>query len=62
LIFPSRALYRSLKGYLILETGFSLISKNGSSNELKHQTKKIENLSPGIIFKSEYLFFGKKYS
>lgn len=50
-----------LKDSQLIKNKFSLISRNGSSNEVRHRTEKIESLSPGMLSKSEYLFFGKKY-
>lgn len=49
-----------LKDFQLIENKFSLISKNGSSNELRHRTEKIESLSPGMLFKSESLSFWEK--
>jgi hypothetical protein len=44
-----------LKDFQLIENKFSLISKNGLSNELKHRSEKIESLSPGMLSKSESL-------
>jgi hypothetical protein len=44
-----------LKDFKLIENKFSLISKNGLSNELKHRSEKIESLSPGMLSKSESL-------
>jgi hypothetical protein len=49
-----------LKDFQLIENKFSLISKNGSSNKLRHRTEKIESLSPGMLFKSESLSFWEK--
>jgi hypothetical protein len=51
-----------LKDSQLIENKFSLISKNGSSNELSywHRTEKIESLSPGMLSKSESLSFWEK--
>lgn len=49
-----------LKDFQLIENKFSLISKNGSSNELRHRTEKIESLSPGMLSKSESLSFWEK--
>jgi len=49
-----------LKDFQLIENKFSLISKNGSSNELRHRIEKIESLSPGMLSKSESLSFWEK--
>ena len=49
-----------LKNSQLIENQFSLISKNGSSNKVRHQTGKIESLSPGMFSKSESLSFWEK--
>jgi hypothetical protein len=45
-----------LKDSELIENEFSLSSKNGLFSEVKYQTKKIEDLSPGMLIKS---FFNK---
>jgi hypothetical protein len=49
-----------LKDSQLIENKFSLVSKNSSSNEVNHRTGKIESLSPGMLSKSEFLFFWEK--
>jgi hypothetical protein len=49
-----------LKDSQLIENKFSLISKNGSSNEVRLRTGKIESLSPGMLSKSESLSFWEK--
>jgi hypothetical protein len=47
--------FSRLKDYELIENEFNLTFKKGSSN-------KVEDLSPGMLSKSEFLSFGKKYS
>ena len=44
--------FSRLKNSELIENEFSLTFKNGSSNEVKHQTIRIEDLSLGILRKS----------
>lgn len=49
-----------MKDSQLSENKFSLLSKNSSSNEIRHRTntiETIESLSPGMLFKSEFIFF-----
>lgn len=46
-----------LKDSQLIENEFSLTFKNGSSNKVRHQTKKVEDLSPEMLSKSESLSF-----
>jgi hypothetical protein len=49
-----------LKDSQLIENKFSLTFKNGSSNEVRLRTGKIESLSPGMLSKSESLSFWEK--
>ena len=46
-----------LKDFQVIENKFSLISKNRSSNEVRHRTGKIESLSLEMFSKIESIFF-----
>jgi hypothetical protein len=49
-----------LRDSQLIENKFSLISKNSSSNEVRHRTGKIESLSPEMLSKIESISFWKK--